>query len=112
VRVTGGDQGRLETAARHAVDAGLEVWLCPFTCDLTIGELLAFLADCAERAERVRQESAAVVLLVGSELSLFNQGFVPGDTLEDRLGVLTTPDRQTARVRGGHRAQLCAHSRE
>lgn len=29
VRVTGGHRDRLETAARHAADAGLEVWYSP-----------------------------------------------------------------------------------
>lgn len=29
VRVTGGDLDRLETAARHAAEAGLEVWYSP-----------------------------------------------------------------------------------
>ena len=35
VRVTGGDPDRLEVAARHAAEVGLEVWCSPFTCDLT-----------------------------------------------------------------------------
>ena len=35
VRITGGDADRLEIAARHAADAGLEVWFCPFTNELT-----------------------------------------------------------------------------
>jgi hypothetical protein len=55
VRVTGGDPDRLEIAATHAAEVGLEVWLSPFTCDLTTDELLDFLADCAERAERLRR---------------------------------------------------------
>ena len=93
VRVTGGDAGRIDIAAHHAAAAGLEVWFCPFTCDLTIDELLTFVTDCAERAEYLRQRGAAVVLLVGSELSLFNKGFLPGETLQDRLGVLATLDR-------------------
>src|SRR3954451_24355949 len=66
VRITGGDPDRLEIAAAHAAHAGLEVWFSPFTCDLTTDELLAFLADCAERAERLRQQGAEVVLLTGS----------------------------------------------
>jgi hypothetical protein len=45
VRITGGDRGGLETAARHAADAGLEVWYSPVTNGLTQGELLDFLAD-------------------------------------------------------------------
>lgn len=35
VRITGGVPDRLEIAARHAAAAGLEVWLSPFTCELT-----------------------------------------------------------------------------
>ncbi|MFF4778590.1 hypothetical protein ACFY05_37780 [Microtetraspora fusca] len=93
VRVTGGDPDRLEIAARHAADAGLEVWYSPFTCGLTIDELLALLADCAERAERLRRGGAEVVFLTGSELSLFNVGFLPGDSLEERLALMTEPDR-------------------
>jgi hypothetical protein len=93
VRLTGGSVDRLELAAAHAADAGLEVWVSPFTCDLNTDDLLAFLADTADRAERLRRDGAAVVLLVGSELSLFNQGFLSGERLEDRLSLLTTPDR-------------------
>jgi hypothetical protein len=93
VRVTGGDPDRLEIAATHAAEVGLEVWLSPFTCDLTTDELLDFLADCAERAERLRRRGAEVVLLTGAELSLFTVGFLPGETLNDRLGLLTAPHR-------------------
>jgi hypothetical protein len=91
VRVTGGDPDRLEIAARHAAEAGLEVWFSPFTCDLTTEEMLAVLADCAGRAERLRREGAEVVLVTGAELSLVNAGFLPGATLADRLDLLTTP---------------------
>src|SRR5262245_13508253 len=93
VRITGGDVDRLEIAAIHAAAAGLEVWLSPFTCDLTTDELLAVLADCAERAERLRQQGAEVVLLTGSELSLFTVGFLPGATLKERLALLSAPPR-------------------
>jgi hypothetical protein len=98
VRVTGGDPHRLEIAAGYAAEAGLEVWFSPFTCDLTTDELLEVLADCADRAERLRQRGAEVVLLTGSELSLFTIGFLPGDTLNDRLKLLTAPDRLPERL--------------
>ena len=98
VRVTGGNADRLEIAATHAFKAGLEVWLSPFTCDLTTGELLDFLADCAKRAEQLRRQGAEVVLLTGSELSLFTVGFLPGDTLGDRLALLAAPQRLRAEL--------------
>jgi hypothetical protein len=38
------------------------------------GELLSLFADCAERAERLRQRGAEVVFVTGAELSLMNNG--------------------------------------
>jgi hypothetical protein len=93
VRITGGDADRLEIAAIHAADASLEVWIPPFTCDLTADELLDFLADCAVRAERLYRQEAEVVFVTGAELSLFTVGFLPGDTLKDRLDLLAAPHR-------------------
>ncbi|GAA2937751.1 MULTISPECIES: hypothetical protein [Streptomyces] len=93
VRVTGGDRDRLETAARHAAEAGLEVWYCPFTNGLTPDELLDFLTDGAERAERLRRTGADVVFLTGSEISLFTSGFLPGDTYAERQTLFADPRR-------------------
>lgn len=96
VRITGGDRDRLETASRLAAEAGLEVWYCPFTNNLTQDELLDFLADSAGRAEKLRREGAEVVFLTGSEISLFTPGFLPGDTFTDRAAVLSHPQRLRA----------------
>lgn len=93
VRVIGGDPDRLEVAATHAADAGLEVWFCPFTLDRTTDELLVLFADCAERAERLRQRGAEVVFVTGAELTLLAKGFLPGDTFHDRLALLAEPER-------------------
>ena len=93
VRVTGGDADRLAIAAKYAADAGLEVWFCPFTNGLTQKEVLDLLADCAERAERIRRPGAEVVMVTGSELILFTTGFLPGEKLEERLALLADPLR-------------------
>src|SRR4051794_23026082 len=77
VRLTGGDVQRLDAAAGLAAEAGLEVWFSPFTCDLSYEEMLDLLADCAERAERLRRQGAEVVLVTGGEISLMNNGFLP-----------------------------------
>ena len=84
---------RIEGAAHLAADAGLEVWFSPFTSDLTEDEMLRLLVDCAERAERVRRRGAEVVLVTGGELSLMNRGFLPGDTLPERIELLADPAR-------------------
>jgi hypothetical protein len=94
VRVMGGDPERLELAANHAADLGLEVWFSPYPLELTTDELLSLFADCAERAERLRRRGAEVVFVTGAELSLMNKGFLPGDTVEERLSqLLDQPDR-------------------
>jgi hypothetical protein len=93
VRVMGGDPERLELAATYAADLGLEVWFSPYPLDLTTDELLSLFADCAERAERLRRRGAEVVFVTGAELSLMNRGFLPGDTLDERLELLNEPRR-------------------
>jgi hypothetical protein len=93
VRVTGGHPERLEIAAAHASEAGLEVWFCPFTNNLTSEEFLVLIADCADRAEHLRKRGAEIVFLTGSELSLTTAGILPGDTLVDRAASLAEPHR-------------------
>ncbi|GFE15964.1 hypothetical protein Sgleb_40110 [Streptomyces glebosus] len=92
VRISGGDPERLSIAAQCAADAGLEVWFAPFPVDLTPEELLPFFADCAERAEAVREGGAEVVFVAGCELSAFGAGFIPGESYRDRLEAMTTAD--------------------
>ena len=91
VRITGGDAQRLKLTASLAAEAGFEVWLCPFTSDVAQDALLALLADCADHAEKLREAGADVVMLTGSELSLFAPGFLPGDTLAERLALIANP---------------------
>jgi hypothetical protein len=98
VRVTGGDPARLELAATYAAEAGLEVWISPFTCNLTRDALLDVITSCAVFAERLRMQGATVVLLTGSELSLFNIGFLPGETLTERLDLLAAPQRLSEQI--------------
>jgi hypothetical protein len=93
VRITGGNVRRLEVAAEAAADAGLEVWISPFTNGITTDALLDLLSECAVFAERLRRGGSAVVLLTGSEVSLFTHGFFPGDTLEERLALVADPLR-------------------
>jgi hypothetical protein len=93
VRVTGGDPERLELAATFAADLGLEVWFSPYPLGLSTDEMLSLFADCAARAERLRHRGAEVVFVTGAELSLMNNGFLPGDTTEERLELLKQPHR-------------------
>lgn len=93
VRVMGGDPERIELAAGYAADLGLEVWFSPYPLELTTDEMLALFADCAERAERLRRWGADVVFVAGAELSLMNKGFLPGDSTDERVALLSQPHR-------------------
>jgi len=99
VQLIGGDPGRLELAAGYAAELGLEIWFSPYPLELSPGEILAMFTDCAERAERVRKRGAEVVFVTGVELSIMNQGFMPGDSVDERLGLLLSdPDRRRERL--------------
>jgi hypothetical protein len=92
VRIMGGDADRIELAAGYAADLGLEVWFSPYPLELTGAEMLRLFADCAGRAERLRRRGAEVVFVAGAELSLMNPGFLPGDTTDERIALLTRPE--------------------
>ena len=99
VQIIGGDPQRLEIAASCAAELGLEVWFSPYPLDLTTDEVLALFVDCAERAERLRAAGAEVVFVTGVELSVMTSGFIDGDGLEERLGLLLDdPDGRPKRL--------------
>ncbi|MZD07367.1 hypothetical protein GTW43_20105 [Streptomyces sp. SID5785] len=93
VRIMGGDPERIELAAGYAADLGLEIWFSPYPLELSRDEMLALFADCAERAERLRRRGATVVFVAGAELSLMNKGFLPGDSTDERVALLSDPAR-------------------
>ena len=87
VRVQGLDLERLRVAAQDALRQGLEVWYSPEMWDRTADETLAYLATAARWAEDLRERwPDQVVFSVGSEISLFMQGFLPGRNVLERLG--------------------------
>lgn len=106
VRLFGNDLDRLDFAASHAADLGLEVWYSPFTYQLRPEQMLDFLADAAQRAERIRDQAPEVVFVTGAELSLFNSGFLPGDSLRERAENLLSPTPQTRALLAGLPARI------
>jgi len=100
VQIIGGNPERLEQAAGYAAQLGLEIWFSPYPLELPAGEMLRLFVDCAERAERLRQAGAEVVFVTGVELSLMNPGFLPGETLQERLDdlLLSEPDLRRERI--------------
>ncbi|WP_420799422.1 hypothetical protein [Ktedonospora formicarum] len=108
IRLFGDELDQLEFAAQHAADLGLEVWFSPFTYQYSPEAMLNLLADAAKRAERIRHRGAEVVFVTGAELSLFNSGFLPGGSLEERVDNLMQRKPETLQMLAGLPARINA----
>ena len=79
VRLIGRDADRLVQVAERALALGLEVWLSPALWGRPLDETLRYCVSAAGRAEELRkQHPDRFVLVLGSELTLFMEGIVPG----------------------------------
>jgi hypothetical protein len=70
-------------AGRHALDAGLEVWLSPELWDRSPNDTLGYISEAAEELHRYRP--GQVVFSVGSEATLFMADIVEGKSVFERL---------------------------
>ncbi|MGB8345687.1 MAG: abortive infection protein [Ktedonobacteraceae bacterium] len=86
VKIQGYDIDRLMTAAEDALEQGLEVWLAPELFEMSQQETFDYTVQAAAAAETLRQKWPELVLSIGTELTLFMQGIVEGNTLMERIG--------------------------
>jgi hypothetical protein len=86
VRICGRDIGRLFAASEDALKLGLEVWLSPELWNESPSRTLAYVLEAASAAETLRSRwPERVVFIVGSELTLFMRGIIPGRSLIGRV---------------------------
>ncbi len=86
VRICGFDIDRLMVATEDALKQGLEVWLSPEMWDKSSDRTLDYIGQAATAAEGLRAAySSRLVLVAGSELTLFMKGIIPGRTFGQRL---------------------------
>jgi hypothetical protein len=85
VRIVGDNPERVAAVAADALDLGLEVWLSAGVFNGLPEAAMRSFAATAELAERLsRAHPGRVVLIVGSELTLFVEGIVPGSDVAQR----------------------------
>lgn len=85
VRLIGREVDRLVQVAQRALALGLEVWLSPALWGRPPDETLHYDVSAAERAEELhKQHPDRFVLVLGSELTLFMEGIVPGSDFAAR----------------------------
>lgn len=85
VRISGQDIDRLMSTAKDALEQGLNVWLLPLYHNQTPEKALEYIEEAAKAAAPLQQKWPEMVFIVGSEFSLFTRGFLPGDTLYERM---------------------------
>ncbi|MCP3727546.1 hypothetical protein M3I53_31260 [Paraburkholderia sp. CNPSo 3272] len=88
VRIEGEEIERLLTASRIAHAAGLTIFFNPWKMNVPIADLPAYFAQAASAAEQLRGEGANIVFVCGCEITLFNDGILPGATLMERVAWL------------------------
>ena len=87
VKIQGQDVDRLLKAGEDALRLGMDVWLAPELFEKSHEETFDYTVKCAAEAETLRQRWAGrVTLSIGTELTLFMQGIIPGNDLMARLG--------------------------
>jgi hypothetical protein len=86
VRICGQDVSRLEEAAEMAFELGLDVWLSPELWNKSPERTLVYTVEAARVAEDLsRRWPGKVVLCIGSELTLFMRGILPGRSVLTRV---------------------------
>ena len=86
VKIQGFDIERVMAGAEEALNQGLQVWLAPEMFEKGQEETFAYTVKAAAAAEALRQSwPERLTLSIGTELTLFMQGILPGKDLMERL---------------------------
>ncbi|WP_328404835.1 hypothetical protein OHS70_36620 [Streptomyces sp. NBC_00390] len=92
ILLLGHDLDRLTEAASIAAAQGLFVWFEPRQFDRDAEQTLAFLGSVARAAQRLRTRHPGVGIAVGTELTIFMSGLVPGKDYIERGQALSRPE--------------------
>ena len=86
IRLQGLDLSRLAFASKFALEQGLEVWFSPEMWDREPGETVDYISRAADVAHTLEEAyPGRVVMTVGSEVTLFSKGLIPGENVFERL---------------------------
>jgi len=87
IKIQGFDIDRVVAAAEDSLQQGLEVWLAPEMFEESQDKTFEYSVKAAAAAESLRKRwPDRLVLSIGTELTLFMQGILPGNNLTERLG--------------------------
>ena len=111
IRISGYEISRLVMASEYALAYGLTVFFSPSNINASRKETENYILRGARAAEELRVKYGNVILVAGSELSLFSQGFIRGETTDTRLRLMFGPLSillNAARISRGYNKNLNA----
>lgn len=86
IKIQGFDISRVVMAAEDSLQQGLEVWLAPEMFEQSQEKTFHYSLEAAAAAEGLlKRWPGRLVLSIGTELTLFMQGIIPGNNLLERL---------------------------
>ena len=88
IRIEGEDISRLTVAAEVAQAAGLKIFFNPWKMNADEKEVVAYMAQAAQAAEKLRQKGTDLVFVAGCEYSIFDNGVFEGSSINERLATL------------------------
>lgn len=91
IRISGLNIGRIAQASEVALKTGLTVWFSPSLNYDNRENTHNYIIEGAVAAEKLRTEFSNVIFVAGCELSLFTEGFVKGETVNERMSNLFSP---------------------
>ncbi len=95
VRVEGEEIERLVTTSRLAHEAGLTVFFNPWKMNVSVDELPEYFHQAARAAESLRKEGIEIIFVCGCEISLFNSGIFPGNSVNERISWMISQAQKT-----------------
>ncbi len=90
INIFGRDVGHLCETAAYASETGLTALVQSRLFHAAMPEVKAHILQLAEKLETLRRKDPRIILNIGCELSIFMQGIIPGNTVEERIASLST----------------------
>jgi hypothetical protein len=91
IRISGWDINRIAKAAEITLKTGLTVWFSPALQFEDQQETYGYILRAAALAEELRNQYEKVIFVVGCEFTLFTNGFIKGETGEERIRNMLSP---------------------
>ena len=100
IRISGVSIERIVQASEIALKNGLTVWFSPALNYDNRENAHSYILESAVAAEKLRAEFTNVFFVAGCELSLFVNGFVKGETVNERIANLFSPVSMVKNILG------------